>query len=134
DPSPSIRALGRNKGSVGRSRSILDNLSDGRGAPMRIIFLLILVVAILVAILGIQNATPVSLTLLTVEVSSISLSLLLLVSVAVGALLMLFLGLGGWVGNRRVLRERDKTIARLEAELAAERSRSAMIKAEAAPP
>jgi uncharacterized integral membrane protein len=90
---------------------------------MPFIFILILLVAILVTIVAVQNATPVSLTLLLVEVSGISLSLLILASMAIGAVLMLILSLGGWVRNRNVLSERDKTIARLEAGLAGERSR-----------
>jgi uncharacterized integral membrane protein len=90
---------------------------------MRFVFILILLVAILVTIVAVQNATPVSLTLLLVELSSISLSLLILASMAIGAVLMLLLSFGGWVRNRKVLRERDKTIARLESELAGERSR-----------
>jgi uncharacterized integral membrane protein len=90
---------------------------------MPIILVLILLMAILVTIVAVQNATPVALTLLIVEVSSISLSLLILTSMAIGAVLMLILSAGGWVRNRRTLGQRDKTIARLEAELAGERAR-----------
>jgi len=94
---------------------------------MQIVFILMLLVAIVVAIVAFQNTTPVTLTLLFFEIIGVSVSLLILTSTAVGAILMMLLGLNGWVRNRRALRERDRTIARLEAELAGERARPVQV-------
>jgi uncharacterized integral membrane protein len=91
---------------------------------LQVIFALSLLVAIVVAIVALQNATPVSLTLLFFEITTVPLSLLILSSVAVGALLMMILSLGGRIRSRNASRERDKTIARVQAELAGERARS----------
>lgn len=91
---------------------------------MQIIFVLMLLVAIVVAVVAVQNATAVSLTLLFFEITAVPLSLLMLSSVAVGAVLMMILSLGSRIRNGSALRERDKTIGRLQAELALERARS----------
>jgi uncharacterized integral membrane protein len=90
---------------------------------VQIAFILILLVAIVVATVAFQNTTPVTLTLLLVQITDVSVSLLILVSTAVGAVLMMIFSFGGSVRNRRALRDRDKTIARLEAELADPRAR-----------
>ena len=90
---------------------------------MQVAFILMLLIAIVVAIVAFQNTTPVTLTLLFFQISDVSVSLLILISTAVGAVLMLIFSLSGLVRNRGALRDRDKTIARLETELANERAR-----------
>jgi hypothetical protein len=76
--------------------------------------------------MGVSDIAPLVLLLtnarLFFQMTGVSVSLLILTSTAVGAILMMLLSLTGWVRNRGALRERDRTIARLEAELAGERS------------
>lgn len=81
-------------------------------------FLLVLLFSLLVAVVAVQNTTPVTLRVLVFELRNVALSVLVLISIAVGAVLALLLGLGTWIGNVRALRQRDGTIARLQAELA----------------
>jgi uncharacterized integral membrane protein len=90
---------------------------------LQIAFILMLLVAIVVAIVAFQNTTPVTLTLLVFQVTDVSVSLLIVISTAVGAVLMLIFSLSGWARNRGALRDRNRTIARLETELANERAR-----------
>jgi uncharacterized integral membrane protein len=100
---------------------------------LQVAFILMLLVAIVVAIVAFQNTTPVTLTLLSFQLPDVSVSLLILASTAMGAVVMMIFSLGGWVRNRAALRERDKTIARLETELADERARP-VVGAEAGEP
>jgi len=88
-----------------------------------IAFILMLAVAIVVAIVAFQNTTPVTLTLLVFQIAGVSIAVLILTSTAVGAVLMLIFSLGGRIRNRSALRDRDRTIARLESERANERAR-----------
>lgn len=90
---------------------------------MQVAFILMLLVAMVVAIVAFQNTTPVTLTLLFFQLPDVSVSLLILASTAVGAVVMLIFSVSGWVRNRAALGQRDKTIARLETELADERAR-----------
>lgn len=93
---------------------------------MQIAFILMLLMAIVVAIVAFQNTTPVTLTLLFFQITDVSASLLILTSTAVGAVLMMIFSLSGRVRNRGAMRDRDKTIARLERELVDERTRPAL--------
>ena len=90
---------------------------------MQITFILMLVVAIVVAIVAIQNTTPVALTLVFWQIPGVPVSLLILGAAAVGAVLMLVLGLSGWFRNWSARRGQDRTIGRLEADLTRERAR-----------
>lgn len=81
-------------------------------------FLLVLLFSLLVATVAVQNTTPVTLRVLVFELRDVALSVLVLISIALGAGLALLLGLGTWIGNVRAVRQRDGTIARLQAELA----------------
>lgn len=85
---------------------------------LQVIFLFVLLFSLLVAVVAVQNTTPVTLHVLVFEVPNVALSVLVLIALAVGAFLALLLGLGTWIGNVRAIRQRDQTIRRLEAELA----------------
>lgn len=99
---------------------------------LQVIFLLVLLFSLVVAVVAVQNTTPVTLRVLVFELNDVALSVLVLIAVAVGAVLTLILGLGTWIGSARALHQRDRTIARLQAELA--RERAARERAAIAPP
>jgi uncharacterized integral membrane protein len=90
---------------------------------VQITFILMLVVAIIVAIVAIQNTTPVALTLVFWQVPGVPVSVLILGATAVGAVLTLILGLSGWFRGRNARRRTDQTIGQLETELDRERTR-----------
>jgi lipopolysaccharide assembly protein A len=92
---------------------------------VQIAFILTLVVAIVVAIVAIQNTTPVALTFMFWQIPGVPASLLILGATAVGAVLMLILGLSGWFRNWNARRGQGQTIGRLEADLTRERARPA---------
>lgn len=89
---------------------------------MQFVVILALLFAIVVAVVAVQNTTPVTLRVLMLEVKEIAVSVLVLASMAVGGILTAIFGLGGWVRSVRAIRQRDETIARLEGELARERA------------
>lgn len=89
---------------------------------MQLVFILVLLFAILVAIIAVQNTTPVTLRILAFELRDVAVSVLVLASMAGGAMLTAILGLGGRMRNVQAMRQRDQKIAHLEAELARERA------------
>lgn len=83
---------------------------------MQIYFVAALVFAVLVAILAIQNSTPVNIQFFWWEIEQISQVLVILGSAAVGALAVLFTGLGKQVRLLWQVRQLTQQNARLKEE------------------
>ncbi len=98
---------------------------------MQVALILLLLFGLLVAVIAIQNATPVTLTLLVFSVPNVPVSVLMLGALVLGALLAALVSLGGWLRTRRRLREQAARIAQLEAELA---RRAPLARPAASPP
>jgi uncharacterized integral membrane protein len=92
----------------------------------RVLLVVVIVLALLIAIFGVQNPQTVNIRFLGWQSGRVPLYVVILLSTLTGVILSSLLGVRGVVGHRLQSRRQDKQIAELQQQLA-ERSRTPLV-------